>query len=172
MNGNGGDPYQQSTGGNMRIWRLLPIALLAIVACAPSPPDPAILEQEVRQADVDFDRALADGDVERFADLIAEDAVFFGNTTLEGREAVVNGWAPFLDEDSGLTLRWNPTDVEVAASGDLGVSRGDYRMTQISEDGSVSVGVGSYVTVWRRSEDGAWRAALDIGTPAKPAESE
>jgi ketosteroid isomerase-like protein len=157
MNGNGGDPYQQSTGGNMRIWRLLPIALLAIVACAPSPPDPAILEQEVRQADVDFDRALADGDV---------------NTTLEGREAVVNGWAPFLDEDSGLTLRWNPTDVEVAASGDLGVSRGDYRMTQISEDGSVSVGVGSYVTVWRRSEDGAWRAALDIGTPAKPAESE
>jgi len=156
----------------MRIWRLLPIALLAIVACGLSSNDPAILEQEVRQADVDFDRALADGDAGQFADLIAEDAVFFGNTTLEGREAVVNGWAPFLDEDSGLALRWSPTDVEVAGSGDLGVSRGDYRMTQTSEDGSVSVGVGSYVTVWRRSEDGAWRAALDIGTPAKPAESD
>jgi len=155
------------------IWRLLPLVLFAGIACAPSSTDPAILEQEVRQADVDFDRALADGDAERFADLVADDAVFFGNTTLlEGREAVVRGWAPFLDQDSGLALRWSPTEVEVAASGDLGFTRGDYRRTQIAEDGSVLVGVGSYVSIWRRSEDGKWRAILDIGTPAKPAEAE
>jgi len=157
----------------MRTWKLLPVALiLAGLACAPGPPDTAIFEQEVRQAEMEFDRAAAAGDIDRFADLIAEDAVFFGATELEGREAVVAAWQPFLDPNSGLSLRWSPTDVEVASSGDLGVSRGDYRLTRIAEDGSISVGVGTFVTVWKRSEDGKWRAILDIGTPAQPVEAE
>jgi len=157
----------------MRNWNILPVALiLTELACAPGPSDTAIFEQEVRQAEIDFDRAAADGDVDRFADLVAEDAVFFGATKLEGREAVVAAWQPFLAKNPALSLRWSPTDIEVSSSGDLGVSRGGYRLTQIAEDGSVSVGVGTFVTVWKRSEDGKWRAILDIGTPAQPAEAE
>ena len=154
------------------MWRssIVTLALVTMgLGCAPASRDLTAIEQEVRQADIDFDLAAADGDIERFADLVAADAVFFGSTNLEGREAVVDGWAPFFDRESGLRLRWSPTAVEVAASGDLGVSRGSYRLTRIAEDGSVSVGVGSYVTVWRRSEDDKWRALLDIGTPAQPA---
>jgi len=157
----------------MRTWKLLPLTLvLAGLACTPGPPDTAIFEQEVRQAEIEFDRAVAEGDVDRFADLVAEDAVFIGATTLEGREAVVAAWQPFLDQNSGLSLRWSPTEVEVASSGDLGVSRGNYRLTQIAEDGSVSIGVGTFVTVWKRTTDGKWRAILDIGTPAQPPEAE
>lgn len=157
----------------MRNWRFLPVAMiLAGLACTPGPSDTAIFEQEVRQAEIEFDRAVAEGDVDRFAELVAEDAIFIGATTLEGREAVVAAWQPFLDQNSGLSLRWSPTEVEVASSGDLGVSRGDYRLTQIAEDGSVSIGVGTFVTVWKRSTDGKWRAILDIGTPAQPAETE
>jgi uncharacterized protein (TIGR02246 family) len=157
----------------MRNSKFLPVALiLAGLACAPGPSDVEIFEQEVRQAEIEFDRATAEGDVDRFADLVAEDAVFFGGTTYEGREAVVAAWQPFLDQNSGLSLRWSPSVVEVAESGDLGVSRGEYRLTQIAEDGSVSIGVGTFVTVWKRSDDGKWRAILDIGTPAQPAEAE
>ena len=157
----------------MRTWEFLPVVLILTgLACAPGPPDIAIFEKEVRQAEIEFDRAVAEGDVDRFAELVAEDAVFFGATTLEGREAVVAAWQPFLDQNSGLSLRWSPTEVEVASSGDLGVSRGDYRLTQIAEDGSVSIGVGTFVTVWKRSTDGKWRAILDIGTPAQPVEAE
>ena len=157
----------------MRNWKFLPVVLILTgSACAPGPSDTAIFEQEVRQAEIEFDRAVAEGDVDRFADSVAEDAVFFGATTLEGREAVVAAWQPFLDKNSGLSLRWSPTEVEVASSGDLGVSRGDYRLTQIAEDGSISIGVGTFVTVWKRSADGKWRAILDIGTPAQPAEAE
>ena len=157
----------------MRNWKILPVALiLAGLACAPAPPDSEVFEQEVRQAEIEFDRAVAEGDVDRFADSVAEEAVFFGGTTLEGREAVVAAWQPFLDQNSGLSLRWSPTNIEVSSSGDLGVSRGDYRLTQIADDGSVSVGVGTFVTVWKRSDDGKLRAILDIGTPAQPAEAE
>lgn len=157
----------------MRIWRLLPVALIvAGNACAPAAPDIATIEQEVRQAEIDFDAAVAAGDVERFADIVAEDAVFFGASKLEGRDAVVAAWGPLIDPDSGISLRWSPSVVEVSASGDLGVSRGDYRLTQVADDGSISVGVGTFVTVWRRSDDGKWRAILDIGTPAQPAEAE
>ena len=157
----------------MRIWKLLPVFLILVgLACAPGRQDTAIFEQEIRQAEVEFDRAVAEGDVDRFADSVAEDAVFFGGTNLEGRDAVVAGWQPFFDQSSGLSLRWSPTNIEVSSSGDLGVSRGDYRLTQIAEDGSVSVGVGTFVTVWKRSADGKWRAILDIGTPAQPAEAE
>jgi ketosteroid isomerase-like protein len=151
---------------------LLPLLILVGFACSPAPPNSTIFEQELRQADVEFDRAVVDGDIDRFSDLIAENAVFYGaGSPLEGREAIVEAWQPFLDPDSGLSLRWSPTAVEVGSAGDLGVTRGDYRSTRISEDGSISVGVGFYVTVWKRSEDGKWRAVLDIGTPPQPAQS-
>jgi uncharacterized protein (TIGR02246 family) len=148
---------------------LIVMVIVMVTACAQAPPDTHIFEQEVRQAEIDFDRAVADGDVEGFADMLAEDAVFFGATKLEGREAVVAAWRPLLDPDSNISLRWSPSVVDVSASGDLGVSRGDYRLTQVAEDGSISVGVGTFVTVWRRSEDDKWRAILDIGTPPQPA---
>jgi len=151
---------------------MMAVVISTVLACAPAPPDTEIFESEVRQAEIEFDRAVADGDVEGFADMVAEDAVFFGSSTLEGREAVVAAWRPLLDPDSGVSLRWSPSVVEVSASGDLAVSRGDYRLTQIAEDGSISVGVGTFVTVWKRSEDGKWRATLDIGTPPQPAKAE
>jgi ketosteroid isomerase-like protein len=156
----------------MRIQNTLAVVVVSsVLGCAPAPPDMETFEQEVRQAEIAFDRAVADGDVEGFADMVAEDAVFFGASKLEGREAVVAAWRPLLDPESGISLRWSPSVVEVAASGDLGVSRGDYRLTQVAEDGSITVGVGTFVTVWRRSEDGRFRAILDIGTPPQPAEA-
>jgi ketosteroid isomerase-like protein len=157
----------------MRILKAMSAVLIgSMLACSPAAPDPAVVEQEVRQAEIEFDRAVADGDIDRFADMVAEDAVFYGASTLEGREAVVAAWRPLMDPDSGLSLRWSPSVVEVSASGDLGVSRGGYRLTRAAEDGSISVGVGTFVTVWRRSEDGKWRAILDIGTPPQPAETQ
>lgn len=157
----------------MRISKALVGAVIAATwACAPAENDIAAFAEEVRQAEIAFDRAVAEGDLNAFADSIAEDAVFYGGKKLVGRDAVVEAWQPFFDPDSGLSLRWGPDEVDVSASGDLGVSRGGYRLTRIAEDGTVSVGVGTFVTVWKRSEDGRWRAMLDIGTPAQPVEAE
>lgn len=149
---------------------------LAAAACAGPPAEEADVEQaietleaEVRAADVAFDRAVQSGDLETFADLVAEDAVFYGSTAaIEGREEVVASWSAFFDPESGSSITWVPQTVDVASSGDLGYTRGEYRMEVVGEDGTPGFYGGSYVTIWRRSHDGKWRAVLDIGTPSQP----
>jgi ketosteroid isomerase-like protein len=122
----------------------------------------------VRQADIDFDRAVSEKDIEAFADLLAEDAVFFGTAMVEGRDAVVESWGPYFEDDPGITLRWNPAMVDVSDCGDLGYTRGPYRLSVRGEEGGVQRLGGTYVTIWKKSEDGRWRAVLDIGTPPQP----
>jgi uncharacterized protein (TIGR02246 family) len=158
----------------------LALGLCAVTACGRTPPpqpealQPSIeeLEAEVLGADVAMDLAVQDGDLDLFADLIAEDAVFYGSVPMEGREQVVSAWSAFFEPSAESTITWSPQKVEVAASGDLAYTRGAYRMTVHGNDGATGLFGGSYVTVWRRSPDGKWRAALDIGTPSQAIASE
>jgi ketosteroid isomerase-like protein len=56
---------------------------------------------------------------------------------------------------------WMPIDAIVAASGDLGYTRGSYVVSQ--PNGSYEAG--DYVRLWRRDRDGTWRVTLDILSP-------
>lgn len=126
--------------------------------------------EEVLAADRAFDARLAEGDAERFAERIATDAVFLGNTTLRGRNAVVEGWSALLEPDGDVTLRWSPESAEVSACGDLAYTVGSYRLESVGVDGRVRTSTGEYVTVWRRESDGMWRAVVDSGTAPRPSE--
>lgn len=59
----------------------------------------------------------------------------------------------------GFEFVWEPLGGEVAASGDLAYTWGDYRYLVDSR----VVHAGRYVTVWKRSDDGSWRVLADIG---------
>jgi ketosteroid isomerase-like protein len=115
---------------------------------------------------------MAAGDLERFADMVAPDAVFFGGGITEGRDAVVRDWAPFFEPDASATLRWRPLHGEIASSGDLGYTWGEFTSTVRDSEGPETVSTGSYVTVWRRGDDGRWLAVLDIGPPPEPVEGD
>lgn len=146
--------------------RILTVVLvlgLAGVALAEEPPTG--VAGEVWAADVEFDRASAEGDLEAFAALLAEDAVFLGSGRLDGRESIVRAWGPLFAEDRATVLRWKPHTVEVAASGDLAYTLGDFESTTTMPDGTMSRMTGTYVSIWRRGEDGEWRAVVDSGTP-------
>ena len=152
------------------IW--LGLVLGCLVACQPYKETSDEAREEMRQADIALDLAAAEKDLDRFTDLIDQDAVFYGSQEIhEGRAAVVQNWAQLFEPDGPTTLRWQPMDAEIARSGDLGYTRGQYQLTTVGEDGSTTRASGSYVTIWRRSnEDGRWRAVLDIGTPPQPAQ--
>jgi uncharacterized protein (TIGR02246 family) len=142
------------------------IGCLALIAGCGGPGTPDELRAEVLDADREFSRAVAMNDLEKFSSFIAEDAVFYGmGEVAEGREQIVEQWEPLLDADRLTELSWVPEHAEVAASGDLAVTRGHYRITgHVAEEESGDV-KGYYVTVWRRADDGSWIVVCDVGTP-------
>jgi ketosteroid isomerase-like protein len=79
--------------------------------------------EEVFTAERAFARSMAERDFAAFGRYIAEDCVFFGNTPLRGREAVLAAWKRFFD-GAQAPFSWEPDQVEVLESGDLALSTG------------------------------------------------
>ena len=124
-------------------------------------------KREIRIADLELAKAVADRSLEAFVSMIDDDAIFFGRDVSRGREAVSKAWLPFFT-DGSLFLKWHPTRVEVSSSGDLGYSIGEYERIGKDPSGKPDTATGSYVSIWRRQPTGRWKIVLDIGTPASP----
>lgn len=140
----------------VRALALLSIPLaLGLLASPLSGQSTADLQSQVEAAERAFARTMADRDLEAFSALVAEDAVFFGSSPLQGREAVVEGWAPFFDGPEA-PFSWEPEEVVVLASGTLAHSSGPVRNPAGDQ-------VGTFNSVWRLEADGRWRVIFDKG---------
>jgi ketosteroid isomerase-like protein len=117
----------------------------------------AALAAKVRARETAFARTMADRDLAAFATFVAEEAIFYGQTPLHGRKAVVEGWKRFY-EGKEAPFSWTPERVEVVASGTLALSSGPV----FDPKGART---GTFVTTWRLDPDGEWRVVLDIGCP-------
>ncbi len=58
-------------------------------------------------------------------------------------------------------LQWAPVFVDVAASGDLGYTYGNYTYTASDSLGNAISTKGIFHTVWKRQADGQWRFVWD-----------
>jgi ketosteroid isomerase-like protein len=85
----------------------------------------------------------------------APDGVLVRNRWMTAHEALDAQPAP------PIVLDWRPVHVEAAASGDLGLSTGPWRITRKGE--SAPRTFGQFVSVWTRQGDGPWQVAIDIG---------
>jgi ketosteroid isomerase-like protein len=97
-----------------------------------------------------------------FAAFLDEDTRFVSQSVLRGSTAVTEAWSVFFTE-SGPELVWRPYIVEVAATGDLALSRGPYRARALNEAGEVVESWGIYNSVWRKAPGGAWKIIFDAG---------
>jgi uncharacterized protein (TIGR02246 family) len=131
----------------------------------------AISETEEAWAKVGLAR-----DVDKFVTYYADDAVLLlpNEPPLVGREAIAGGLKPLLS-DPNFSITFHASKVEVAKSGDMGYTRGRYTMT-VTDTASKKVvsDKGTYVTCWRKSPDGTWKATVDttiseipVSAPAK-----
>ena len=132
----------------------VPLALV-LTSSSLSGQSTADLRSQVETAERAFARTMADRDLEAFAALVAEDAVFFGAAPLQGREAVVEGWAIYFDGPEA-PFSWEPEEVVVLASGTLAHSSGPVRNPAGEQ-------VGTFNSVWRLEADGRWRVIFDKG---------
>ncbi len=62
--------------------------------------------------------------------------------------------------DTGYILTWQPHDAMVAESGELGYTYGIYSLKASTAD---TVMYGTYVSIWKKQEDGKWKFVLDSG---------
>ena len=146
---------------------------VVFAACAPDSPgrvDRDAVRDSLMEIDRAFGQATADAGVADWAEYIAEDGVWVqpGIGEIRGPEQIQRAMGPFFE--AGGRLLWVPQRAEVGGAGDLGYTFGTYEAEAPSSDGAaLSVDRGVYVTVWRRDDQGRWRAVLDMGTPANPA---
>jgi uncharacterized protein (TIGR02246 family) len=146
---------------------VLLLAVSFLSAHEPAAVDLEAAKRAIRIADLEMAKAVSDRNLEKFNTLVADDAVFFGRDVARGREAVAKAWLP-LFTDPSMFLKWQPDEVHVSASGDLGYSIGTYDRMSKDPSGRPTSATGTYVSIWRKQADGRWRAVLDIGTPGTP----
>lgn len=63
----------------------------------------------------------------------------------------------------GTTLTWTPVKAEMAKSGDLGYTYGNYVFTARNKEGKVIVNYGKYTSIWKKQKDGRWKVMVDMG---------
>lgn len=118
---------------------------------------PAQAADQVRAAERAFARTMAERDLDAFATMVADDAIFIGRTALRGRAAVVEAWAAYF-EGAQAPFSWEPELVEVLENGTLALSSGPVRDPEGNR-------VGTFNSIWRREADGRWRVIFDKGCP-------
>jgi len=81
------------------------------------------------------------------------------NTVFKGKKAVKAFFKSQSIKD--IILNWTPDFVDVAASGDLGYTYGNYNLSAIDANGKRIKMKGIFHTVWKKQLDGNWRFVWD-----------
>ena len=144
--------------------------LLGACSSTPAPADKAAIEKSVRGVEQNMSKAAAAKDAAAFASNYAADAILMtpGEPAMKGADSIRSGMAGML-ADPNLKLDFSADRVEIADSGDLAATHGNYTLAATDPATKKVINdKGSYVTVFRKQTDGAWKAVLDINTSELP----
>ena len=145
------------------VWAGTAAVVLVVPGCTPVP-DLAAERQALRRADSVFAAATAARGADGWADFFRASGVQFPQGgRIDGREAIRAYMLPVFGPDQPR-LVWRPTEAHVGAGGDLGYTLGRWHSVSTTAAGADTVlSEGHYVTIWRKTAEGTWRVAVDIG---------
>lgn len=152
---------------------VLSLAAAALTACSlpggrKAPVDTAKIVDAIKTDEVHWNADWKSGDAARVAAHYAPDAVVMnpGAPPKVGTAAIKAAIDQTVNQQ-GFSLSFVSERVDVAASGDLAVTHGGYKMTRADPGtGATTTETGDYVTVFKPGPDGVWRAVWDINSPA------
>jgi ketosteroid isomerase-like protein len=117
---------------------------------------------------MDAPASLAAAETAFAAHSVREDmrAAFLEHFAADG-VLVRNGWANARADLTPraappILLEWRPQYVEVAASGEVGLSTGPSRISSKADRSRPPVH-GQFVSIWRRAPGGPWKVEVDLG---------
>jgi ketosteroid isomerase-like protein len=70
--------------------------------------------------------------------------------------------------DPADQLTWKAVKIDVADSGDLAYSLGNWQLKGKNAKGEEVTQTGKYITVWKKQKGGSWKVVADTGTVDPP----
>lgn len=125
-------------------------------------------KEKLLQTDREFaQRSLEIGVAEAFHEYLDPEALMLSANQhpTKGRDTI---YQQMLLSDN-YTLSWEPQDGNVAGSGDLGYTWGQYKAISKNSVGSENIRYGKYLNIWKKQADGNWKVLVDMGN-ANPKE--
>jgi ketosteroid isomerase-like protein len=117
-------------------------------------------EALLRQLEAEFAADVAQHGHEAFVSHFAEEGVeVVDGGGFNNREAMRK--QPAWPE--GTSLTWTPIKAEMASSGDLGYTYGNYVYTAKNKEGKTVTSYGKYTSIWKKQKDGQWKVVVDVG---------
>jgi ketosteroid isomerase-like protein len=153
---------------------LLHLAFVLLFHVSTAQPQESLdtLRERLKKADRDFSAlSLQKGPAVAFTTFMTDDASLLhaGSPPVTGKNKIRAHYADF-PEDGSLT--WEPIEADCSASGDLGYTMGKYESTTRNPDGTQRTRGGTYMTLWKKQDDGTLKAIADLGSPsATPTDS-
>lgn len=113
--------------------------------------------------DREFARASIDhGAVAAFRQYLTEDALSLPNG-FHPVQGLDNICEDMQDLDADYVLVWEPKGADISQLADLGYTWGTYMVMKKAGDGRTPERYGKYLNVWKKQDDGVWKAVLDMG---------
>ena len=143
------------------------LAALMLASCTGGSPgtgkgaDTVAEAKALAKLDDDWSAAAATRDAKRVASFYAEDATAYppNEPGAVGRAGAEKVWATYF-ADPTYKLSWKTTYAE--ATGALGYTVGTYEDSFKGPDGKTVNGTGKYLCVWKKQNDGTWKAVHDM----------
>jgi uncharacterized protein (TIGR02246 family) len=160
----------------VRWWFLIVALLVSIAACEQQQAeeagtteetadvDPAAVEDDIRTSADRFEQAMLAGDVEAITALYTDDAVVMpqGMPRMEGTEAIRSGFQEMISMGQPTAFSLDPQTIVVSESGDMAYDIGTFSISGPGPDGTSMTDTGKYVVIWKPTETGEWKIAVDI----------
>jgi uncharacterized protein (TIGR02246 family) len=125
-------------------------------------------EQTIRKLDTEWSAAAQSKDNAKTLSYYAEDASAFpfNAPIATGKEQIQKVWTGLMAMP-GFSLRFAPTKIEVAKSGDLAYDVGTFELKVNDANGKLTTEMGKYVVVWKKQADKQWKVVADIFNTGK-----
>lgn len=112
------------------------------------------------QLEADFAQEVARHGHDAFLTYFAEDGVEVVDGGAFDNKDAMRKQAPWPE---GTTLTWTPVKADMAASGDLGYTYGNYVYTAKNKDGKLVASYGKYTSIWKKQKNQQWKVVVDVG---------
>jgi ketosteroid isomerase-like protein len=119
-------------------------------------------EADVLRTDREFYQTTLVKGAEAWVEFAAENVTIDrGPAALHGKDDLLQVYRKAYAEP-GFKLGWKPDGASVV--GTIGITHGHFELHQVNANGTDQKVTGTYVTVWRRQEDGTWKFVWDGGS--------